>query len=295
MNEAVEGSEAHRQADPRYIEARRVLLDALTALAPHGAAFVVAGAQAIYLHTGDADLAVAPFTTDADLVLDPALLGEEPELEPAMTAAGFHLSLVDDHVEPGIWVAPAKIDGVEVLVPVDLIVPEGAATGGGRRGARLGPHGKRAARRAVGLEAALVDRSTMTISALDPADDRSVQAEVAGPAALLVAKAHKLHDRLESGKTDRLDDKDAGDCVRLMQTTSADEIGGVFARLSQDPIAGPPSTAALAYIDELFGRRGRPGIEMAARALRVGMPEEAVEALCTAYTARLIQSERSGE
>ena len=48
--------------DPRYVQARRVLLDALFALAPYGAAIIVAGAQAIYLHTGDADFAIAPFT-----------------------------------------------------------------------------------------------------------------------------------------------------------------------------------------------------------------------------------------
>lgn len=49
--------------DPEYIEARRVLLDALTALAPHASALVVAGAQAVYLRTGEADIAVAPYTT----------------------------------------------------------------------------------------------------------------------------------------------------------------------------------------------------------------------------------------
>jgi hypothetical protein len=59
-------------------------------------------------------------------------------------------------------------------VPVDLIVPEGAAPPGGRRGVRLGTHGRQAARRAVGLEAALVDNSVMTIETLDPLDFRSV-------------------------------------------------------------------------------------------------------------------------
>jgi hypothetical protein len=46
--------------DARYVAARRVLLDALTALAPHGDAVILAGAQAIYLHTGTAELAIAP-------------------------------------------------------------------------------------------------------------------------------------------------------------------------------------------------------------------------------------------
>lgn len=275
--------------DPQYVEARRVLLDALTALAPHGSAFVVAGAQAVYLRTGDADIAVAPYTTDGDLALDPSQLGDNPDLEAAMTSAGFHLLLVDGHVEPGIWLAPAEVGGNEFFVPIDLIVPEGAATGTGRRGARLGTHGKRAARRARGLEAALVDRSPMTIAALDPGDARSIEAEVAGAAALLVAKAHKLHDRLERGREDRLEDKDAADVLRLMQTTSPTDVGATFVMLFEDPVAGEPSRDALAHLDELFGRRGRPGIVMAARALRIAIPAERVEAIAVAYTETLIE------
>jgi len=52
--------------DELYILARRVLLDALEALGPHRDAVVLVGAQAIYLRVGEADLAVAPFTTDRD-------------------------------------------------------------------------------------------------------------------------------------------------------------------------------------------------------------------------------------
>jgi hypothetical protein len=126
-----------------------------------------------------------------------------------MRGAGFNLQIVNGHTEPGIWVAPANVAGEDILIPVDLIVPEAAASGGGTRGARLGAHGKRAARRAVGLEAALVDHSLMRVAALDPADTRPVSVEVAGSAALLVAKAHKLHDRIASGKAERIDDKDA--------------------------------------------------------------------------------------
>lgn len=48
------------EVDPRYVEARRVLLDALEALRPHRNAVIVAGAQAVYLHTGPGDLAIAP-------------------------------------------------------------------------------------------------------------------------------------------------------------------------------------------------------------------------------------------
>ena len=47
------------------VRARRALLDALEALGPHLDAVVLIGAQAIYLHTGDAPVALAPFTKDA--------------------------------------------------------------------------------------------------------------------------------------------------------------------------------------------------------------------------------------
>jgi hypothetical protein len=106
------------EVDPRYVEARRILLDALTALAPHGAAVIVAGAQAVYLQTGEADMAVAPYTTDADLALDPTLLGDAPELEAAMSGAGFRLSEIGGNVEPGIWVASGRVEGAEMLIPV---------------------------------------------------------------------------------------------------------------------------------------------------------------------------------
>lgn len=64
----------------------------------------------------------------------------------------------------------------------------------------------------------------MTIATLDPQDTRRLQTKVAGSAALFVAKAHKLHDRVASRRADRLDDKDAADVVRLMQTTNPDEV-----------------------------------------------------------------------
>jgi hypothetical protein len=273
--------------DPEYVEARRVLLNALEALALHAPALVIAGAQAVYLRVGDGDLAVAPYTTDGDIAVDPESLAPDPTIEAAMNAAGFELSLQGGHIEPGIWVAEAVINDQKVLIPVDLIVPEGFAPPGGRRGARLGPHGNRAARRAVGLEASLVDNSPMTVSALDPADRRSVTVGVAGVPALMVAKAHKLHDRVGRGRPDRLDDKDAGDVFRMMQRAPAKAVGETLAGLREHPVAGPPTAAAVEYIDELFGRRGRAGIEMAARSFGGAIPLARVEAVSVAYTAAL--------
>jgi hypothetical protein len=126
--------------DPEYVSARRALLDALEALGEHRDSIVVVGAQAVYLHTGAADVAVAEFTTDADLAIDPEGLLPDPRLDAALQEHGF----VPDGAQPGIyWSA----DGIEV----DLMVPE-TLGGAGRRGARLGPHGNRAARKACGLE-----------------------------------------------------------------------------------------------------------------------------------------------
>jgi hypothetical protein len=181
----------HPVPDPLYVAARRVLLDALTLLAPHGDAVIVVGAQAVYLRTGElgAGITIAPYTTDADLALNPARLGREPDLEALMSGAGFSAE------HPGMWHATVIVNGQNVIVPIDLIVPEGASTGEGRRGARIPPHGKRAARRAVGLEAALVDRNPMTVVALDSADQRQVTVEVAG-----VAQPRRPTERwLESG------------------------------------------------------------------------------------------------
>jgi hypothetical protein len=127
----------------------------------------------------------------------------------------------------------------------------------------------------------------MTVSALDPADGRSVTVGVAGVPALMVAKAHKLHDRVDRGRPDRLNDKDAADVFRMMQVASATTVGSTLAELCEHAVAGPPTVTAVSYIDELFGRRGRPGIEMAARSFGGAIPLARVEAVSVAYTATL--------
>ncbi|MHB1538377.1 MAG: GSU2403 family nucleotidyltransferase fold protein [Solirubrobacteraceae bacterium] len=128
--------------------ARSVLLDALEALASHRQALVLIGAQAIYLHTGAADVALAETTKDSDLALDTRLLAREPLLEDAMRRAEFALD--PRSPQPGSWLGRHGL-------PVDLMVPEALAGKGGRRGARIPPHSKLAVRRARGLEAAVVD------------------------------------------------------------------------------------------------------------------------------------------
>ncbi len=261
-----------------------MLIDALVTLAPHGKAIIVVGAQAVYLRIGlnDVAIAIAPYTTDGDLALDPSLLGDEPELEASMQDAGFHLS------SPGSWETVERVGDEDVVISVDLMAPEAASTGEGTRGARLGVHGKRAARRAVGLEAALVDHGPMTITALDPLDTREVAVEVAGVAALLVAKAHKIHDRVVAGKFDRISDKDASDVYRIMQTTRPAAIKATLHELLSDPVAGQVTDQALSYMKELFGRRSGEGVVMAQRALRLAIDEAQIATLSVAFTEQIL-------
>jgi hypothetical protein len=131
-------------------EARGALLDALEALREHRDSVIVIGAQAIYLHTGVARVALAEATKDSDLALDASSLGENPLVEEAMTAAGFYLDPVSR--QPGAWLNPKGI-------PVDLMVPEALAGIGSRRSGKIPPHDDKATRRAVGLEAAIRDHA----------------------------------------------------------------------------------------------------------------------------------------
>lgn len=138
--------------EPLYVLARRVLLDALEAFGEQRDAVILVGAQAVYLHTGAADLAVAEYTTDGDIAIDPSALRSEPRLEESLASAGF----TQDLQEIGRWLATRQLDVDPVTVKVDLLVPE-AVGGPGRRAARIGQHGRRTARKARGLEAALVE------------------------------------------------------------------------------------------------------------------------------------------
>jgi hypothetical protein len=241
----------HGAPDPQYIRARRALLDGLAALAPHLDSIVVIGAQAVYLHTGAADLAVAELTTDADLAIAPEFLAEEPDIRDLLESRGFELQQ-----DPGTW---KTSDGIQV----DLLVPE-ALAGPGRRGARLRGHGKRVTRRAKGIEGALVDAATRPIAALDTSDDRTFVVSVAGPAALFVAKVHKIAERVN--QPDRLVDKDALDVLRLLRAVALDHLVSGMRRLLDSDLARDVTHEALDLADALLRGPDHAGPQMAARA-----------------------------
>lgn len=273
-------------ADPNYVAARTVLLDALDALVDHREALVVVGAQAVYLRTEPLE-GYQDFTTDGDLALDPGLLQARPGLEEAMRHAGFRLKDEDTgHPEPGIWEARVAMEGRtdDLIIPVDLIVPEAVAPPGGRRGARLGgKHGRQAARRAVGLEGALVDYSIVEIRALQDEDSRRVAVRVAGTAALIVAKVHKIGDRAD--RPDRLVDKDGGDVLRLFMSSGTAEVADRLVMLLDDNRSAEVTRVAIDRLDALFGTPRSLGTQMAVRALGGVLESETIHAICSAFVA----------
>jgi hypothetical protein len=261
-------------ADDLLIRARSALLDALTALRAHRDSVIVIGAQAIYLHTGKAPVAIAEATKDSDLAIDPRSLGADPLIEAAMTDARFFLD--PESNQPGAWMSP---DGI----PVDLMVPEAIAGGRGRRSADVPPHSKRALRRAVGLEAAVVDNSEMEIASLSPDDPRQLTARVAGPAALLVAKMHKIAERQDD--PNRLIDKDAHDVYRLLIAIPTEELAAAIERLLDDALAGDVTREALTHLGTLFAAGPHAlGAQMAGRT-EEGLGEPDVVAAASAALA----------
>lgn len=270
------------------VEARRVLLEALDVLAEHRGSLVLVGAQAVYLRTDEIALSFsASYTTDADLAIDPTTLADTPLLAELMTAAGFEPIQPD---RPGIWGKSIVIDGHDELVSVDLIVPE-ALAGPGRRGARLTGHGNQAAGRADGLEAVLVDRSPMMITALDPRDERAIIVDVAGPTALLVAKLHKIGERTAQAEArpDRVIAKDAADSYRLMLHLGADVAIDRLESLLEHPVAGPPTRVALTYLKVLFGAPAATGVQLAVEGLSSDLPADRVEAVCVGFTRTVLE------
>jgi hypothetical protein len=268
--------------DPLYVAARRVLLDALDGIRDHLDALVLVGAQAVYMHAQGIDIGIAPMTTDGDLAIDPTRLGPEPLLEVALAEAG--LSRQRDVV--GIWQKSIDVEGTSRPIQVDLLVPDSIG-GPGRRGARLPPHAKNIARKVIGLEGALVDRDLHLITALDANDSRSVEMAVAGPAALIVAKVHKIQERVND--RDRLTDKDALDVYRLLRAVPTAELTRRFRGLREDPLSRAVAEQALQGLPGLFGARRRPGVLMATRATGAFEASETVAASLVTLTDDLLK------
>ena len=111
------------------------------------------------------------------------------------------------------------------------------------------------------------------IPALSEDDNRVYRAKVAGPAALLIAKLHKLGER--QATPNRLVDKDAHDVYRLLVAVPTDELARTMTELRSDDLASAVTEQAIVYLSEMFANGpDAMGSAMAGRAeTGVGDPE----------------------
>ena len=213
---------------------------------------------------------------DADLALIPELLVEDPKIIEAMESAGYAVT-----EQPGIY---RRNDGSQV----DLLVPESVGNGG-RGGAKLGVHGNRVARRVRGLEGALVSRRSMTISELAPGDPRTYEISVAGPAALLVVKTHKLTERFDAKDIERLSNKDAFDLFRLLRAVDTNELAAEIRLMLGEPVSATVTAEAMRRLGDLFGTATAAGTQLVAEHVAGVESPDVIVASSVAFSQALIE------
>jgi hypothetical protein len=112
-----------------------------------------------------------------------------------------------------------------------------------------------------------VDKDKMMIQALDPTDQRQHQIWVAGPGALVVAKIHKIAERLDNPS--RSGDKDALDVYRLLRGLSTETIGQRLVALLKHELSAEVTAEAISALRSLFMTPEAAGCRMVARAVDV--------------------------
>jgi hypothetical protein len=150
-------------------------------------------------------------------------------------------------------------------VPIDFLVPE-AVGGAGRRAARLAGHGKEVARKARGLEGALIDHQNHVLGALESGDTREFTIRVAGPGALFISKLHKIAERTQEVGAKRIKEKDALDVFRLLQSVPIEKLAEGLRRLRIEPLSTAVTAEAVVYLKNLFTTPDALGSQMVVRA-----------------------------
>jgi len=106
---------------------------------------------------------------------------------------------------------------------------------------------------------------------------------VAGPAALLVAKVHKIAERADSAA--RAVDKDALDVLRLLRAIALDEMARGMRRLLASDLADDVTRRAIELADGLLRQPDHIGPTMAARAVGgLEDPDVIAASLAALYT-----------
>lgn len=226
--------------EPEIVSSRQALIDVIIGLSEHGEALTVLGGHAVTEVTRNVPSLPPPDTTrDGDLGVIPQLLTSDPRIPERMLELGYEQARPE---RPGVWSPIAQRErSIHARDSVDLIAPmslsrDGMTSRRAIRSARVGDHGTSVSATA-GTELSVVDRHRATLRAFD--SDASVETYIAGPAALLCAKAHKIHDRMKPSELERnsqrLRPKDFADVYRLLHVITGDDARSVFQRGIEDP------------------------------------------------------------
>lgn len=103
-----------------------------------------------------------------------------------------------------------------------------------------------ATRRTRGLEAAVIDNDLMTIHSLDDNNPRQYSVRVAGLVELLIAKLHKIAERIDS--PGRLIDKNAHDIYRILRSMEVGSMSATFDLLLKETVCAYTTTSAIGYL-----------------------------------------------
>ncbi len=237
--------------EPSLVRGREAVFAAVHALASQASALILIGAQAIqeWALPVEASLAISPGSKDADLQIDARIVAAEPTLEASMERTGFRRAS-----QPGTWFSPQDVQ-------VDLLVAESQARGHGRRSAGVGDHDPRSARRVPGLEACLLFKETRRIASFTPGDRTTLEMFVARPAALLVAKLHKVGERIRD-QARRAQAKDAFDVLRLLQAPGGEGLADDLLIGRSDALCWPSVRQGVEYLRALFSTPAAAGCRL---------------------------------
>lgn len=261
------------------IESRRLLLDALAALAPIAPAVVLGGGQAVDLQVPPTTLPVQLSTRDGDLTLDVhALRGPSP-VGAMLSAAGLRLTGGHGHWARATsrlrllfarrW--PVRVD---VMVPGEVWPVAVAGPD---------PRDRGDASDMPPMVVTLLDDAPRTVAALDPADPRRPTVRVAGLASLLLTKLHKFETRrlraeARGARAAPIPDKDVLDVVRIL-LAAPPALEADLARLRDDPRGAAVARTSLSVLRTCFGAPDQLGGRQAHALLTAhGVPHLAAEA-----------------
>jgi hypothetical protein len=132
----------------------------------------------------------------------------------------------------------------------------------------------------------------MEVGSLEETDERRLEIRVAGPAALLVAKLHKIAERVDS--PGRGEDKDALDVLRLLRAVPTESLAGGLRRVQADELSAGVTGQAIVFLRHLFGRPTGPGSEMAARAAAPLEDEDTIRESCAVLAEELLSAVAAG-